>query len=205
MDSFLDFSEEHLLKEIGALPTLAHVGFAAACASRLLPSYEELSMQSDDVNVALLRCALKQTWEFALGDSEPSLEEIASRLIELIPPENDCRTLAAGVADDALAAAAYAALSTISDSPQNSVWAARRAYELTVWFADWSMKGTAYTPDISRALRENRFVQTELDRQLRDIQTLTKAERSELGASISAIKSRAEFERALPPLLEPLR
>ena len=60
-------------------------------------------------------------------------------------------------------------------SVQSAVWAARRAYDSADWLAGRVLQGSAFTPDMEKAILSHPVVQTELKRQWRDIGALIAA------------------------------
>jgi uncharacterized protein YjaG (DUF416 family) len=197
MPHFFTFSESTYARGLVNAPKKMRAAFAAACASRLVPSYEESLPQLRSSNRNLLEETLAQVWAFAIGRTQPNLASAARQLIQLIPSEEEYVSLAAAIADDTLAAAAYAAMSVNSSDEKNAVWAARRAYEATIRLAEEREVSDTYTPEMSERLSSNEFVQKELWRQNRDLRdvTATNVQSSDL---VIKMKARSEIERALP-------
>jgi hypothetical protein len=188
------FKEQRLRERLSNLPRLAAVAFAAACAARL---------ENTARNVAIdeaLKDLLSRTMD-AIGvhlETGLPFDTLAAEeeLLTAMPDEDANPDLPSAVAEDAAAAEVYTLRVTRDGEPQNSIWAARRAYET----ADREVVGTLNVGAVGQSeekyVLQHPVVQTELQRQLRDLEAVSLAG-GEAPAELIAIVSRARSENIL--------
>lgn len=167
-----EYDESSVVRSLSALSTESRIAFSAACAQRLLSGYSGR-------NQPRLEAALDKVWSAALRSVEevPDWERLAAELESLVPRDDDPAYDA--LEDDATAAVAYAVRAVANAEPQESAWAARRAYE----FAD-HLEGSSNSSGAEA-------VEEELGRQARDLEQL----RTSDGAVVSSVRARALSER----------
>jgi uncharacterized protein YjaG (DUF416 family) len=164
------YDEADLVRRLGRLTKAHRVAFAAACAERLLPSFDAFWRRGHE-GAAPLRGILDRVWADASG--EPSLgADLQAQLdacMALIPDQDD-DTWDAGhpYADDAASAVAYALRTIKSGEAQEAAWAARRAYEAVDHFVMHRLG-----IEDEEAIMRHPMMQAELTRQRRDLDDLT--------------------------------
>jgi hypothetical protein len=169
------FDEADLKGRLGALPGLARVEFAAACAARMIRPWKDALQKLGLADSARLPEAVESLRRYVRGGPASDWSSLAGELVSEIPDEDEMTTTSHAVIDDALAATAYALRTAATFDPQEATWAARRLYDATDSFAQRSLSFREYTPEIERALLQNPHVQRELQRQARDLEELEAA------------------------------
>lgn len=190
------YNEELLVAELGRLTALLRAVFAAACAERLMPAYDEFSRQTDRGNPAKLSAILSRLWEDLEGNemSPPQLQQNIDSCMELIPQEDDGPWVPAqAAAEDAAGALAYALRCRQSGDAQEAAWAARRAYEAVDHFVVNREGIDVNEAGSERAVLTDPIVQAELSRQRRDLNELRTGSTTDV---VERIKSRARSEAA---------
>jgi hypothetical protein len=163
----LTHDETTLTEDLASIPREAGVAFAAACARRLTAA-----SQANGIDVTLVLSAVDRLREFAVGRDIGDVAELEAKLIAIMPDEDDCADLPDFVYGDAIASTVYTLLYASGGDVQNAVWAARRAYEAVDLCAGRTVEGTVFTPDVEAATLGHPWVQSELRRQRRDLQSL---------------------------------
>lgn len=90
----------------------------------------------------------------------------------MVPDDDECTGLADLMHSNTLSAAVYTLRYADGGDVQNAVWAARYAYEAADLCAGRTMETTTFTRDVEAAILGHPWVQTELRRQQRDLQSL---------------------------------
>jgi uncharacterized protein YjaG (DUF416 family)/GNAT superfamily N-acetyltransferase len=165
------YDEAGLVRRLGRLMKAQRVAFAAACAERLLPSFDVVWRQGDE-DAPSLRGILDRVWADASGESLPGadLEAQLHICMTLIPDEDDDKWgQGHQYVDDAASAVAYA-LCTIQSGgqAQEAAWAARRAYEAVDLFVTERLG-----IEDEEAVMRHPLTQAELTRQRQDLDELT--------------------------------
>jgi len=167
----LRFDEGTLVHELARLAPRARVAFAALCAERLVPTYEDFCRQAGRGNSLTLEQMLDRVWKHVLGIDEMSAEDIRgeiNRAMDLIPGKGEALGLdEQAYADDAASAVAYTFRAMESGEPQEAAWAARRAYEA----GDYYVTTRLGIEDEGQVLRHP-IIQAEFARQRQDLQEL---------------------------------
>jgi Protein of unknown function (DUF416) len=145
--------------------------FALACASRLTNQLETYSLSKSTYN--LLVRAGEEAWESIWHGKTFVSSQLQDSILEVIPSEEEEPDFEASVMEDACAAVVYTLRSLAGDTPQNAAWAARRAYEATDRFASQSINEPEYSKTAEELILQHAVVQDELQRQERDITTLS--------------------------------
>jgi uncharacterized protein YjaG (DUF416 family) len=191
MTTTLRFDEAALVRELARLSINLRVAFAASCAERLFPAYEDFCNLAGRGDRAALADALQQVWQHLLGD-EMSVDQVRVALIRceaLIPGEAEEPWLdEQPYADDAASAIAYTLRAVKSGEPQESAWAARLAYEA----ADHHVIHRLDIESESQVLAHP-IVQSELSRQRRDLEELLEAREESRGLFVR-FRDRARTE-----------
>ena len=148
-----------------SIPLRAGVAFATACARRLAAT-------SQENDVTLILSALDRVREFAAGREIGDVSDIEAKLIALVPDEDECANLPDLMHANTLASTVSTLLYAVGGDVQNAVWAARQAYEAVDLCAGRTVEGTTFTPDVNAAILGHPWVQAELRREQRDLQSL---------------------------------
>jgi len=191
--TILNYNEEQLARELARLAAPLRAAFAAACAERLKPAYDEFSKQTARVNPVQLSSILGRLWEDLDGNemSSPQLQESIESAMELIPQGDDGPWVLTQAAEDAAAALAYALRCRQTGEAQEAAWAARRAYEAVDHFVIDREKIDVNEAGSERAVLLHPIVQVELSRQRRDLDAVSL---SRLGARAHCALTRTDKE-----------
>jgi hypothetical protein len=119
------FDEVDLKVRLGALPDLARVEFAAACAARMIRPWQEARRTLGLADSERLPEAVASLRQFVRGGPAGDWSGLAGELASGIPDENEMTTASHAVLDDALAATAYALRTAATFDPQEAAWAAQ--------------------------------------------------------------------------------
>lgn len=190
----ISFDEEQLHQRLSNLPRLAAVAFATASAARLENTARSLSADED------LKILLSQNLDALLGylGTGSPFDTLAAEedLLAAMPDEYTNPDLPSAVAEDAAAAAVYTLRVIREGDPQNAVWAARRAYET----ADRVVLSTLNVGEVGDSqeayILQHPLVQTELERQLRDLDLISEVD-GDATAELIAVVARARSENIL--------
>ena len=169
------FDEADLKERLGALPDLARVEFAAACASRMSRPWRDARQTLGLAESDRLSEAVGSLRRYVRGGPTSDWSGLASELVSEIPDEDEMTTASHAVLDDALAATAYALRTAATFDPKEAAWAAKRLYEAVDSCAQRSLSVRGFTPDVERALLQDPRVQRELQGQGRDLAELEAA------------------------------
>lgn len=162
----MHFDEFALIQTLDALVPRLRVAFAASCAERHLPLYDDFQRLSGRGRSETLTAAVKQLWHDLQEDAQAitALNEHLARVMEAIPSEENESEWPQqqACAEDVATAVAYALRCRISGESQEAAWAARRCYELADRVAINALAdGDVKFPDESATLSHPR-VQREL-------------------------------------------
>lgn len=170
--------------------------FALSIAERLFPLYQLFCEATGRGRPSYLRSTLDHLWELALrgetGREEPFLSDYES----LIPGEDAAWHPLNGLADDAVAALAYACQCQLTGDTESALWAAERGCEAVDYIAH-TLEGMDYdTPEALAAILKKTYVQAELQRQLRDVAELENVVRDGSGIErlVETFRNRAKSE-----------
>lgn len=166
------FDRDDLVKRLGKLPGPSRVAFAYACASRLAQPYREAVALEGGVGEELVERTLADLAAFLNYGAPSDWAARAATLIGHIPDEDQMGRAACQVLDDALAATAYAARTAIAFDPAEAASSAQRLYDAVDAHAQRSLEFSIYSPAIEQRLLEHSAVQSELERQRRDLAAL---------------------------------
>ena len=172
----LTFNEIELANRLSALPRQKMIGFAAACAERLLPAYdrysEKAALRTEDSMV--YRRALETIWSHLL-DREPDVKDLgklANNCFISIPSEDDAWRQGEPYAEDAGAVVTFAVRAYSSDVPENAVHAARRVYEAVDNFVTSRNEANGISHIDEQKVLAHPLIQRELGRQRYDLEWL---------------------------------
>lgn len=170
--STFSFDRERIRSALLNKPALQVVAFATACSGRLLNSL--VSTVSDSEAVQVARDSFDMLVDYVTRDAKFNVEQAERRLLSLIPDEDEIVAGDTEVAllDDTLAALAYSVRSIISDSPDNGIWSAQRAYDAVDFFVSASINAEIYTDSSEVMVASHPIVQQELIRQERDLREI---------------------------------
>src|SRR5215470_16216044 len=107
----LDFDEQWLLTRLRALPRPARAGFAAACAERLMPSYQRFSERTGRGDPGRVRAILDDLWAELHDSAAPGgkVQDWLGAAMELISREDEGAWIEEqAAADDCVTSLAYA-------------------------------------------------------------------------------------------------
>ena len=162
------FDENILLGELRILSSRARVAFAAASATRQLKNYERLGKKQRPREIA------EQLWvdvQVAAIDRDAWSTRL-DEVMDLLPEDGGDWAIGHALADDALSSLAYAIRCLLTFEPQESAWAARRAYEAADQAAIRALGIKSGLPESEMAIKAHKFVQRELARQRNDLALL---------------------------------
>lgn len=188
----LHFDEKELSRQIERLSKEHRIAFAAACAQRLIPSYERFSKKTGKGNYPLLVNTIEDLWkDLTNGQAvEKDIDERISTCMGLIPGEDDEPWISEqACAEDAASALAYALRCLRTGEPQEAAWAARRAYECLDHYVINSEKIDTNVSGAEVRVLSHPLIQTELSRQQRDLNQLVNR-----SVTVEQLKARAQFE-----------
>lgn len=171
--TMLRYDEATIVRDLNRVASKSRVAFAASCAERLFPAYEDFCRRVGRGDQATLGGILARVWEHLLGDqmSSEQVREDLGRCMELIPGEDEVPWVdEQAYADDAASAIAYALRTLDSGESQEAAWAARRAYEAADHHVMYRLGLEAESQVLAHPV-----VQTEFSRQRRDIEELLAA------------------------------
>jgi uncharacterized protein YjaG (DUF416 family) len=180
------------LAALAQLGARGKAAFAAACAQRLLPLYDEYVRRTGGGDLAAVHSGLDALWEELLSPGTGvDFGGLADELEELVPdtvdgPWDDY----SGVAEDAIAAVVFAMWEYTGRDPSSVVWAAERALEAIEQQLD----------DEALASDADPQVVAEVARQRRDAAELAAAEQAgDLVPAVRAVRERSTGEPITPP------
>jgi uncharacterized protein YjaG (DUF416 family) len=195
----LRFNDGSLKRELDRISVKLRVVFAATIAERLLPAYVSFSHKTGRGNAHLLAQILDRLWR-DLDGIEMNPEELQQNIdlaMELIPREDEGPWIPDQAwAEDAATAVAYALRSRQNGKSQESVWAARHAYDALDHFVTTKEDIDPSTAGAEERIISNPLVQQEFMRQQRDLGELVAVKRQDESALIQKIRERAKAESA---------
>jgi hypothetical protein len=181
--------------ELASMPVQARTALAAAAAERLFAPYAAVVDSAGRTDGGIVRRALDAAWEAAatgLGDGDAA-SGLFERCIELISDLADIP--GSEYADDAIAAAAYAAQSGAGLDPQAAGWASQRVLDAI----DSYLLATVVHPDDQEAdlkVWQHELTQREIARRERDRADL--AAPADFAEAVRTIRTRAAESEAIP-------
>jgi len=166
------FDEQSLKCELTGITPIGRVLFALSCAERLYPLYELYAEKTGKNNRACVRSTLDQLWQSARGEQRTSEQSFLEEYESLVPGERAQWTPLNPLAENAVDAVAYACRCQSTGETENAVWAAVQGYEAVDYIAH-TLQGIDFNePGAEHVILKTEYVQTELQRQLRDLAEL---------------------------------
>jgi uncharacterized protein YjaG (DUF416 family) len=153
------YDESEVRARLARVARAERTAFAAACAERLYPLYERYALAVEGGAPYVLRAVLNKAWDVARGAPARDADVLqAQRDAEsMVPDESEEWDLRLAYAQNAVAAAAYAVRTWLSDDPQEAVWAARQVYDAADLAASPDSEVT--TPEVEQAIFDSTVVQ----------------------------------------------
>ncbi len=194
------YDEASLKARLGRLNEEERVAFAAACASRMLPVYEDYHEETGLGDPEMIRRVLESAWSWVQGIRKERLSYGADveALTALLPGEDEGSVPPGKWAADALSSTIYTVEALVHSDPQRAVWAAEQVvdavedYVRSTWFSKHGEVPSAQE-EVSDPL-----MQTLLRQYDRDLSDLERLRPGQLAAAVARFRRRAEAERALP-------
>lgn len=187
------YDESEIRVRLTRLDHASRVAFAAACAERLWPLFERYVQATGLGDVALLRSALDEVWLVAEGrENGADLSRVEKVALSMVPADDGEWVFEMGYGQNAAAAVAYALQGSLTDDPQDGVWASRQVYEA----ADYAARCLRPDLDLSSADAEQELsrsdtVQVAVSGVIADLESL------EGEAGLSGLQDRARREGAV--------
>jgi hypothetical protein len=187
----LRFDERELGGRLSRLPKVSTACFAASCAARLENTSRTLSV---DRNLQKLLAETLNAIVAYVGSGTPfDMLSAEEDLLASMPDEDTNPDFHSAVAEDAAAATVYTLRVIREGLSQDAVWAAMRAYAA----ADREVMGTLNTGEVGVSeqayILQHSIVQTELQRQLRDLNAVLDAGAHDSGALVPVVmRARSE-------------
>lgn len=193
----LKFNDKALKTELDRIAVPLRVAFAAAVAERLLPAYVTYSRKTGRGDPHLLTEILERLWRDIDG-IKMTPEELQRNIdlsTELIPQEDEEPWIPDQAwAEDAAAAVLFALSARQNGKSQESVWAARRAYDALDHFVTTQEDIDYSDVGAEERIISNPLVQAEFLRQQRDLRELVAVDRHDESTLVQKIRQRAKAE-----------
>jgi hypothetical protein len=185
------------LVALSDLGVRARAAFAAACAERLYPLYEEYGRRTGRAEVPAARAALTALWEDLAGHpTGTDFARLADQMEDLVPDLDEEQDYEyGGYAGEALSAIVYAIRAYLDQKPGYFVMAAERPIDVIDQRNTLLAEAEGRVPDDSRA---RPAMLAERRRQAADIADLRAAGDAGLPDLVEAIRARAGREPILP-------
>lgn len=175
------FDEKRLKKRLAALPAPHRVAFAAACCERMLPNYEAFVALERWGDPSVARGALDRVWQSLEGHplGRAEVAELYEACVGVVPDTEDFTSLFVGAGGNAVASVAYTLQCTLDGDPTQATLPGRLAVEsLEAYLArvnDPETGAHAADPSFFEQLWRYPLMTAELDKQERDLETLSRA------------------------------
>ena len=166
------FERDAIATQLDTLSPTCRCLFAVSCAERLYPMYAVYHTHSGKGNPTLLRSALDELWMCLLRQEKCAEPTFVGEYESLIPNEDTAWTPFNPLAENAVAALAYAYQCAATGDTKPALWAAVQGYEAVDYVAhtleEIEFEGSA----TETRILDNEHVQREISQQLRDIKDL---------------------------------
>jgi Protein of unknown function (DUF416) len=180
---------------VGRLGSRQQLAFAVACAERQYPAYAAFAGPSGTEPDGLVRRALDAAWDGVLRGrvDEPDPAGLAERCVELIPDQDASRSIPP-LADDAIAAAAYAVQAAAGLDERAPGWAAAHGLDT---LEELLLPGVIdhRAPDAVAQLWAHPWMRSEIERRRADLEDLGA---DDWLARLEAVHARAMGASLLP-------
>src|SRR3990172_513103 len=200
-----EFVREHLWKRLEELDAVQRVAFAAACATRLLPSCDILT-EVGGPGLSGARRALDDVWQRALGAGSGDLplqahEKACEASLDWVVAREQDEGGRATECQGALLALLRAVRAARSGSATDASWAASHAFDAAYDEAWEQQPEVGRLPDMHVQLMSSDVVQRELARQDRDLLQIaqTPLEDQSIRELVENLRKRAENEPLMSP------
>lgn len=196
----LTFDETRIVNRLALLPAWTRPAFAAAAASRLLPSFRVFHTERPLRDRGELDDALGVVWDNIpeIGIAKTELDKVVDRTLMILPSEILSTSEFHPFAEDAVTSVAYALRALASGEPQEAAWAARHVYEAVDCFATSQICGDSTSFEKDRKILEHPAVQLELSRQQRDLSMLAQSLCLPAQETITRLREAVSLESAIP-------
>ena len=190
------FNGESLQNRLAAISPPCRRIFALSCAERLFPLYQLFSRRVVHAAPNLLHSTLDHLWELTFRGEATNQEPFLSKYESLIPGENAEWTPLNPLVENAVAALAYACLSS---EAENARWAAVQSYEAVDYIAHTLERIDFGGAETETTILDSEYVQGEINRQLRDITELELIfnENKGIETVVNTFRNRAKSEGEL--------
>jgi uncharacterized protein YjaG (DUF416 family) len=170
--------------------------FALSIAERLFPLYQSFCEATGRGRPSYLRSTLDHLWELALRGQTGREELFLSDYESLIPGEDAEWSPLNPLAENAVAALAYACQCQLTGDTESAAWAATQGYEAVDYIAHTLGRIEFTGPEAEAAILKSEYVQAELQRQLRDVAELENVVRDGSGIErlVETFQNRAKSE-----------
>jgi uncharacterized protein YjaG (DUF416 family) len=196
MNSIVRFDKAGIKSRLTRLIAERQVIFAVSCATRLFPGYLRFSEETGFGDPTRLQKALDSAWKWAQSGQVSDFQRIVVEIEPLLLDENTPFSPFNAAAEDAASAIMYvleAILRRRSDAP---CYAASVAFEAAGQEALRLIRAGNSEPGSDAELLNHPLVQTELNRQLRDLIELENFPDNEPSCLATTFRARAEGESA---------
>jgi uncharacterized protein YjaG (DUF416 family) len=196
----LTFQEKALKQGLDRLPPRSRVAFAASCAQRLASVYHRYAAQSGQADRGdLFDDALAYVWTHLwTTPNKPTIDRLLADVMALIPDEDAPGwTPMTPCAEDATSALAYCLRCLQSGDAQEATWAAGRVYEALDHFVTSRDDISPSEPGGEARILGDSVIQTELERQARDIAELRSVGDSQSRTLFDNLRQRSVVEQAI--------
>lgn len=204
----LVFDEKMLAERLRRMSSLHQALFALCCAERLFQVYRLYCEETARGDVGFVRSLLDRLWQLAEPQHSGAIQSLLVKCESLIPDEDVDWVPLTALAENAVAAVAYVCRCQTTGNMENAVWAAVQGYEAVEYLARRLERIDFEAPGAERAVVETEYVQSELERQLRDLGELERAgvDEANIAEVVMTLRARAEVAGAdLLPVAAVLR
>jgi len=181
-DTILSYDKDGLLKKLAALPHETRLACAAAAATRLMPACERFAVLQGTGREGRARDIVAELWQCILsGDpGQQPWPAVHDEVMAMIPGEDAGGGLLASMAEDGLAALAYAIRCLLVGDPGQAEAAVGREYDATDQAAVTITGVVPNTPKKEALLLAHPLIQRALGRQHQDLELLRRGDFAEL-------------------------
>lgn len=198
------FNKEKLKTQLEQLPFDAQLIFGLACAQRQMASYNKFHHETGLGNYDEISILISEYWDRVIEGKIHSIttDKQLERCMELIPNSEEVNSTMTPYAEDAGASLAYVIRAMVSGDNENLIWAAMRGYEAVDHYVVNEINADYNKPGIEEEILAHPLVQTELNRQERDLNELVglQADKSPTKQAYKRIQARACNESSLPSM-----
>ena len=184
------FDEIELVKKITLLSYYEQIAFATAACSRQSMAFASSNDDSEKLQLKLILSSLSVLVTEKGIIETAKWQKILETVMQLLPGEQVHSTIRDVLLEDAISSLAYAIRCVLRTSPQEAVWAARRAYEATDQAAIKALNLAVGDSNFEEQISNHEFVQRELSRQDRDMGLL-------VDGAVEPVIKRSQIEELL--------